>query len=104
MIYSIILFILFSFFSYRLIGIRGSVTRMLTSSILSLVFSSAIYYTFHLKNVPTQNKVILFDHYSFLYFITFIIVALDFDLMLEMINPQDNDTEIDKKERPIKKI
>src|SRR5690625_1316422 len=104
MIYSIILFILFSFFSYRLIGIRGSVTRMLTSSILSLVFSSAIYYAFHLKNVPTQNKVILFDHYTFLYFITLIVVSLGFNLILEMMKPQDNDTEIDKPARTIDKI
>lgn len=38
MIYAIFLFILFSFISYRLIGIRASVARGLISSILSLFF------------------------------------------------------------------
>lgn len=96
MIYAIILFILFSFISYRLIGIRASVTRGLISSILSLVFSSVAFYVFHLQNELTQNGIIEFDHYTFLYFITLVVVSLGFSLILEMMRPQRNSVKIDK--------
>jgi ubiquinone biosynthesis protein len=96
MIYAIMLFVLFSFISYRLIGVRLSVTKEIISSILSLAFSSAAFYVFHLKNELTKNGVIEFDHYTFLYFITLVVVSLGFSLILEMMKPQRNGTEMDK--------
>ncbi len=104
MIYSIILFILFSFFSNRLIGVKASVTKRFTSSVLSLVFSSAVYYAFHLKNLPVRDRALLFDHYTFLYFITLIVVSLGFYLILEMMKIQSNGTEMDKAVSSIDKI
>lgn len=104
MIYAIILFILFSFISYRLIGVRLSVTREVISSLLSLLFSSAAYYVFHLRNEISKAGVIEFDHYTFLYFITLVVVSLGFSLILEMMRPQKRFAEVDKVIGPIDKI
>lgn len=104
MIYAIILFILFSFISYRLIGVKLSVTREVISSLLSLLFSSAAYYVFHLRNEISKTGVIEFDHYTFLYFITLVVVSLGFSLILEMMRPQKKFAEVDKVIGPIDKI
>ena len=85
MIYAILLFIAFSFVSYRLIGSFESKSKVLISSFFSLLFSSAVYYMFHLKRVPEQKHFIQFDHYTFLYFITLVIVSMGFALILEMM-------------------
>ena len=84
MIYAILLFILFSFISYRLIGSDSSKGNAFLSSLLSFLFSSAIYYVFHLKDSSNHN-FIQFDHFTFLYFITLIVVAMGFTLLLEMM-------------------
>lgn len=89
MIYSIILFILFSFVTYRLIGAPISFGKILTASIFSLIFSSALYHTLHLKNQSLEHTLTHFDHYTFLYFITLIIVSLGFSLVLELITKQE---------------
>src|SRR5699024_4124217 len=96
MLYSIILFIVFSFISYRLIGTGASVARGLISSIFSLIFSTAAFYAFHLKDKIEQNGIIQFDHYTFLYFITLIVVSLGFSLILEMMSGHKSDVEIDR--------
>jgi ubiquinone biosynthesis protein len=80
------------------------VTKRFTSSVLSLVFSSAVYYAFHLKNLPVRDRALLFDHYTFLYFITLIVVSLGFYLILEMMKIQSNGTEMDKAVSSIDKI
>lgn len=97
MIYSIILFILFSFVTYRLIGTTISFAKVLTSSLFSLLFSSALYHTLHLKNQNLEHTLTHFDHYTFLYFITLVIVSLGFSLTLEMITTQDEMDTSDKK-------
>lgn len=86
MIYAIVLFILFSFISYRLIGVRSSIPKRFISSIFSLVFTSAIFYVLYLRYVPLKDNIFQFDHYSFLYFINLVIVSLGFSLLLEMMD------------------
>ncbi len=76
----------------------------LISSILSLFFSSAAFYMFHLQNELTQNGIIEFDHYNFLYFITLVVVSLGFPLILEMMRPQRNSVEMDKVVSTLDKI
>ncbi len=89
MIYSIILFILFSFITYRLIGAPLSLSKILLASIFSLIFSSALYHTLHLQNQSLEHTLTHFDHYTFLYFITLVIVSLGFSLVLELIAKQE---------------
>lgn len=104
MIYSIILFVLFSFVSYRLIGVRSSLTRGLISSILSFVFSSVAFYAFHFRNEAGWGGITHFDHYTFLYFITLVIVSLGFSLILEMMKVQKRVNDLDKSVKVIDKI
>lgn len=96
MIYSIILFVLFSFFSYRLIGINASIIKGFISSVFSLIFSSIAFYALHLNNPTAQNALIQLDHYSFLYFITLIIVSMGFSLLLEMMDVKNQRLEVDR--------
>lgn len=95
MVYSIILFIIFSFFSYRLIGIRASLKRGLIASLLSFAFSSAVFYVFHLQNELPKKDLFYFDHYTFLYFITLVVVSLGFSLILEMTKVQVENSKLD---------
>ncbi|MET3576181.1 ABC1 kinase family protein [Bhargavaea ullalensis] len=93
MIVSIILFVLFSFISYRLIGSENLRGKALIASVLSLVFSSAAYYVFHVRNAPPETRFFHFDHYTFLYFITLVVVSMGFSLILEMMSPQEGKPE-----------
>src|SRR5699024_8324231 len=74
------------------------------SSIFSLIFSSAAFYVFHLKGELTKTGAIEFDHYTFLYFITLVVVSLGFSLLFEMMRPPKNDYEIYKSVNTIDKI
>lgn len=85
LIYAILLFIAFTFVSYRLIGSYDSKGKAFISSLFSLIFSSAAYYMFHIKNAPPTKHFIQFDHYTFLYFITLVVVSMGFYLILEMM-------------------
>lgn len=96
MIYAIFAFILFSFIGYRLIGVKASFMRRIAATVLSLLFTSAIFYVFHLRSEDTIEVFTHFDHYSFLYFITLVVVSLGFSLILEMMREQDQFTELDR--------
>lgn len=104
MIYAVILFILFSFISYRLIGGNASKGRVFVSSIASLLFSSGLYYAFHLKDNPSQDSFIEFNHFTFLYFITLVIVSMAFTLLLEMMSDKDKVAGYEASSNPIEKI
>lgn len=104
MIYAVILFVLFSFVSYRLIGGTASKGKVFVSSIASLAFSSGIYYLFHLKGRPVQEGFIEFNHFTFLYFITLVIVSMSFTLLLEMVSNQEEEWEDDLSLNPIEKV
>lgn len=95
MIYALLLFIVFSFISYRLIGVKASIPTRLASSVLSLLFTSAVFYTLYLNQEPIENGLTQFDHYTFLYFITLIVVSLGFSLILEMLKGQKSVLETD---------
>lgn len=96
MVYAIFLFVLFSFMSYRLIGMKTSIPRVFIASSMSLVFSSSAFYFYHLRGDFTVERFMHFDHYTFLYFITLVIVSLGFTLMIEMMWPHANAMFIDR--------
>lgn len=104
MVYAVILFIIFSFISYRLIGSSDFKGRTFLASLASLLFSSGIYYSFHLKNNPSQSSFIEFNHFTFLYFITLVIVTMGFSLILEMMSDNDHAGEHETSSNPIEKI
>lgn len=104
MLYAIILFVLFSFISYRLIGNYDARGKVLISSIFSLVFSSAAYYTFHIKRMPPTQHIIQFDHYTFLYFITLIIVSMGFSLILEMMSDSGRTVRRERSSNPFTRV
>ncbi|WP_052455694.1 hypothetical protein [Bhargavaea cecembensis] len=93
MIVSIVLFILFSFISYRLIGSENVRGKAVIASLFSLVFSSAAYYVFHLRSAGPQTRIFYFDHYTFLYFITLVVVSMGFSLILEMMSGHEEELE-----------
>ena len=104
MIYAIITFLLFSFVSYRLIGSSASKGRTLFSSLASLVFSSAVYYVFHLKGDIEQGTLIELNHFTFIYFITFVVVSMGFSLLFEMMSVDEHVSEMETTTNPIEKI
>lgn len=103
MIYAIITFILFSFVSYRLIGSSDNKGKTFFSSLASLLFSSAIYYVFHLRDNLDSGSLIEFNHFTFIYFITFVIVSMGFSLLFEMMAEPDHVNEMESVSNPIEK-
>src|SRR5699024_6479893 len=63
---------------------------------MSLIFSSTAFYFYYLHGDWSSEVFIRFDHYTFLYFITLVIVSLGFSLIMELMWPQADAMLIDR--------